>query len=253
MKILRISPLAAGIVTFVFGFVAYSIPSIFDGTFFPTSSVAFPVTKIFTILIGDSIFLPILIGICVRFLCLLRENLDAVKSEAFAHNKLIDWLLSKRTTLFGIGAAVLGNSFLHYVWIHDNYTGFMDTSFGKLTIAGWIHLVFSFFATSLVIVFVINGIVVSLILLKSQRKIPTLLQAPSIFLKGLLILFVFQSIQFFDLVYRTKYIFPNFGVNQEVLSVIFTDPQVYLSIIPLLLILLLTFVAKEGQKMKLNV
>jgi len=85
---------------------------------------------------------------------------------------------------------------MHYIWIHDNYTGFMDVTYGKLTVAGWIHLFFSFISGSVVIATLLNGVVANIALLSSRLRIAPLFESLKIFARGTLLLFMFQSIQF---------------------------------------------------------
>ena len=101
----------------------------------------------------------------------------------------------KRFLLWGAAVipSLLVNLYLHYIWIHDSYTGFMDTSIGHLSAAGWWHLGFSTLEMSIVFYYVLVWFF--LIKVKAITR-----ETYSLFKKGWNIMLLFTSLSFLDLI-----------------------------------------------------
>jgi len=157
-----------------------AIFSLKTGAFLPRSRYNFPLLAIPSIYVGDLIFLP-----------LLNYRIIAWMQDCkFLKTALLGW----RSAVSGV-LSLLINIYIHYMWIHDPWTGFMDTSYGHLTVAGWDHFVFSVFETWLMILFVIHW---------SGRK-----QSPEIVVAGKRIwpvFFLFSSMALFDLAIKHWFI-----------------------------------------------
>lgn len=132
---------AIPILTFLFGFFLFFLSSLITNSFFLDSPYNYPLLIFPTILIGDSILLPIF---NYRFFSMLRnKNFEKI---------------SKLKTLIILILSILLSSFInlyvHFSWISDNYTGFMDIELGKLSFAGYSHLIFSILQTAIIFYFI---------------------------------------------------------------------------------------------------
>lgn len=130
-------------ITISFGFLPFTFLSIVSGSFWLNSPHEFPLLVFPTVLIGDSIILPIF-NYRVYRLFTIHIDYEHLKS-----NKIIL-----------IAGAIVGsflsfsiNIFTHNLWKNDQYTGFMDTTVGKLSVAGWWHCFFSIAEMLIVIMF----------------------------------------------------------------------------------------------------
>lgn len=139
---LRNPGMIAAIITLAVGFVPFAVLSLLSGTFWPHSKVAVPLFLVPSVLIGDSILLPLFnrraVPLLINFLrCTLPSS------------RISPWL-------FALGALLAStciNAWLHFRWKADDYTGFIDPSPGQLSVAGKWHLVFSILQMTLVLWF----------------------------------------------------------------------------------------------------
>jgi uncharacterized membrane protein len=121
------------------GFVPMLIMSILMKGFWINSQYNFPLVLIPAVLIGDSLFLPIL------------------NYRIYIALKQIAALLKPRMTfvivLFCLLLSTAINSYTHYLWSHDNFTGFMDPTYGTHSAAGWWHYGFSILQMAIIFVY----------------------------------------------------------------------------------------------------
>lgn len=114
--------------------------SLHIGAFSFNSKYDFPVLAIPSIYIGDLLILPILNYEIVRWF-----------KEFYAPR---DVFLNVKSGL--VACMAFGfDAYTHYLWIHDPWSGFMDLSYGHLTLAGWVHFFFSNFEVWLVLLFLV--------------------------------------------------------------------------------------------------
>jgi len=129
------------ILTFLFGFFLFFVSSLISNSFFLDSQYDYPLLIFPTILLGDSILLPIF---NYKFFNMIR-NIDIKPNSKFK-------------ILFAIIVSFIASSFInifiHSTWIHDNYTGFMDLESEELSFAGYSHLIFSILQTMIVFCFI---------------------------------------------------------------------------------------------------
>ncbi len=131
------------LLTFVGGFFLFFLFSLGLNACWLDSPYHFPFLLHPTILIGDSLLLPLF---NYRFYKFLRTY--------FAKNPLsLKTFLSPIWGSLAILLSLAINTFTHYTWIHDSYTGFMDTVIGKLSLAGWWHYCFSTIQTAIILMF----------------------------------------------------------------------------------------------------
>jgi hypothetical protein len=128
-----IGGIIVALVTLGLGFIPFIVLSLMTNSFWPQSSVAVPLTLVPSVLIGDSIVLPIFNGLLYR---LLRKAFRTPVTRA------TKWVL----VLYGVlciaaSAGVMIR--LHLLWVSDKYTGFIDLMPGQLSTAGIWHVAFS--------------------------------------------------------------------------------------------------------------
>jgi hypothetical protein len=128
------------VLTIVLGVVPLGMMSYWTGAFWPSSTHEFPFMSNLSVVIGDGVLLPgfnqcLLLGISG---CRLRKRLT-----------MRGWLI-----LVGIAVMSTWAQYeIHQLWTRDQFTGFMDLELGRLSLAGWWHLVFSAVQTTLVVSF----------------------------------------------------------------------------------------------------
>jgi len=128
--------------TILVGFCAFAIASLQTDTFCPTRIHPFGLIAIPSILIGDLMILPFL----------NRALYDVFRAYRGSHIYLTALTIASMSISFFI------MWHLHYTWIQDSYTGFMDIQHGELSIAGWWHYVFSSIELGFIMVAVMLGI-----------------------------------------------------------------------------------------------
>lgn len=126
------------IITFIAGFFMFFVFSLFSDSFFLSSKVDFPLLVFPTILLGDSVILPVINYRIFRSLKLLKGKMCLQIYIII----VISFLIS-----------CVGNIFIHLLWVNDNYFGFMDFIYGQLSFAGFIHLIFSIVQTNIIVFF----------------------------------------------------------------------------------------------------
>jgi hypothetical protein len=131
-------------ITFVVGFGAMAVLSLRARTFSvlrPT--VNFPLTALPSVVFGDSILLPVFNVRLFRF----------AKSYG-AHHLLGRSVLCAALAVFLL--ALVGNAYLHHLWITNQSTVFTNAGPGQLSITGWWHFGFSIAETWLVLLFLLG-------------------------------------------------------------------------------------------------
>src|ERR1700682_6364808 len=103
--------------------------------FFFSSRYTFPLLSIPSVYIGDLLVLPILNYKLIRWF----------KESCFPGK----YFLGRSSFAVAIIALAV-NTWLHWQWVHDPWSGFMDVAYGRLTVAGWDHFLFSSFEMWLV-------------------------------------------------------------------------------------------------------
>jgi len=109
------------------------------------SPYMFPLVYLPSIYIGDLILLPIFNFKAARW---LKQYFIPCRKRA---------LFGCFFVAFPVSVAV--NIYLHYQWIHDPYSGFMDIQYAQLTPAGWCHFAFSICEMTFVVLFLLLWIV----------------------------------------------------------------------------------------------
>lgn len=124
--------------TLCLGFIPMVVLSLLTDSFWLNSPYDFPLVAIPSVLIGDSLFFPI------------------INYKIYDSLKLVNIKKQKSATITAISLffSLLINSYSHYLWIQDKYTGFMDTEIGRLSIAGWWHWGYSIIQMFLILYFV---------------------------------------------------------------------------------------------------
>jgi len=123
--------------TFCLGFTPMMVLSLLTDSFWFNSPHDFPLVAIPSVLIGDSLFFPI-----INYKIYSSLSLISFKKQKSAILATISLILS-----------LLINSYSHYLWTQDKYTGFMDTEIGRLSIAGWWHWGYSIIQMFIILYF----------------------------------------------------------------------------------------------------
>jgi hypothetical protein len=140
------------LVTLCLGFIPMLIMSILMKGFWINSQYDFPFVLIPAVLIGDSLFLPVLnYWIYVA----LKQTKPLLKPKTIFV-----------TTFSCLLFSIVMNSYTHYLWSHDKHTGFMDPMYGTQSMAGWWHYGFSILQMTIVFIYV----VVWILTVKQQDK-----------------------------------------------------------------------------------
>lgn len=137
-----IASFAIPILTVFLGFGAFAIAALQTNTFigFKGSSF-FALMFIPSIYIGDLFILPII------NLAIYEAIKSLIKTKAACNKKLLSFALQCAVVSFTVMA------YTHYAWVHDDYFGFMDFSYGELSIAGWWHFGFSTVELTIILLF----------------------------------------------------------------------------------------------------
>jgi len=120
--------------------IAYSTKSLWIGA--PIDS---PLILVPSVWLGDSVFLPILNWRIVQFLKAFFASQDAANGRGDFIRSLLPAVLAS--------SAISG--YTHYIWTQDKYLGFIDTSYGSLSVGGWWHLGFAIVEMGFVFTFVL--------------------------------------------------------------------------------------------------
>jgi hypothetical protein len=130
--------------------------SLWLDAFWCNSPYQFPLVLIPSVLVGDSIFLPIL---NYR----IYASLDTTRRQSTRKFILL-------CLLTGLLLSLLLNTYSHTLWIKDSFTGFMDIVPGRLSIAGWWHYIFSVLQSTIIFSFAIYWLNVARNLSRPQSK-----------------------------------------------------------------------------------
>lgn len=123
--------------TLCLGFIPMVVLSLLTDSFWLNSPFDFPLVVIPSVLIGDSLFFPI-----INYKIFSSLNLVNIKKQKSV-------ILATISLIFSL----LINSYSHYLWTQDKYTGFMDMEIGSLSIAGWWHWGYSVIQMFLILYF----------------------------------------------------------------------------------------------------
>jgi hypothetical protein len=113
--------------------------SIWMKAFWIDSQYDFPFVLIPAVLIGDPLLLP---PLNYYIFIALTQTIPLLKKRTIRLTISSCFLLS-----------VILNSYTHYLWSHDAFTGFMDPTYGMLSTAGWWHYVISILQIVLILIF----------------------------------------------------------------------------------------------------
>lgn len=119
--------------TFLFGFCSFIILSLFFGVFWINSKVDIPLVLNASVMLGDSILLPIF-NYGVFDLALNKSSGVIIKKH------LISLFIFLFVILVG---SIFFNVSVHQFWNDDIFTDFISLVPGKLSLIGYWHLIFS--------------------------------------------------------------------------------------------------------------
>lgn len=131
--------IAVPVLTFLVGFVSFASLSLYYQVFWFDSKVDIPLLYNVSVMVGDSILLPLINYMVLNLYFQLRMLINI--------KKLVVWIF------LGLGLSIVINIITHNFWVHDNLTDFIAFSKGKYSLIGYIHLIFSIFQMSVLIVF----------------------------------------------------------------------------------------------------
>jgi hypothetical protein len=213
------------VLTLILGFLPEMILSIYLNAFWIGSSVDFPFMAVPTIFFGDIVFLPIF-------------NLLAYKairqSWQYFHRKLDLGLILSIASII----SMLLSFYIHYSWLQDSYTGFMDVERGKLSIAGWWHLSFAIVEMTVVMLTVIFWF--------SAIRNSDLEYIHDSYLKAWSVFIAFTLLNLADLVFRHLFIATT---NKNTLELIITQlPSFTTTIFALSVLIAITILHNLSKK-----
>lgn len=122
-----------GFATVVLGWFAFVLASVQTRAFAPPSDVDLPLVYIFTVVVGDLLFLPAINAMAFD----LRYN------SGPAERQVLRGSTPRFSLLFAVLISTLVAALSHYEWATDQWTDFISTVTGRLTFGGWWHLLFS--------------------------------------------------------------------------------------------------------------
>ena len=120
--------------------IAYRTKTLWFG-----SRVDSPLMAVPSVWLGDSVFLPIFNCQIVAFFQVFFSSESGTKSRHIFLRSLALALV--------VSSVIAGYS--HYMWTQDQFLGFIDTSYGSLSTAGWWHLGFTIIQMALVFTFIL--------------------------------------------------------------------------------------------------
>jgi hypothetical protein len=132
-------PVAA--VTLALGFLPFLVLSVLSDTFWPRSRVAVPLMLSPSILIGDSLLIPLFNGLAFPIIGGFVGRAARLRSHVI--------IPAAGGLLLSVGL----NVFLHVLWSRDEYTGFIDPTRGTLSLGGQWHCAFASLELLFVLVF----------------------------------------------------------------------------------------------------
>jgi hypothetical protein len=135
----------AAAATIILGFGPFLCLSLMTGTFWPRSHVSVPLSLSPSILVGDSLLIPLFNRYAVP---IVWRSLTEGRFSSPVSARL--WLLGFSS--FAVSLAV--NVILHILWTKDAYTGFIDPLPGHLSLGGKWHCAFASLEMAFVLFFV---------------------------------------------------------------------------------------------------
>lgn len=128
------------IVTFMTGFFTFLTLSIYYEVFWMDSKYDVPLIYNMSVMLGDSILLPIInYKIFNLFFNLLRKQV--------LNKQFVFW------GIFGLLISILINYYSHRFWTQDQFTDFIGFSIGTYSIIGYWHLIFSILQVFILMIF----------------------------------------------------------------------------------------------------
>lgn len=132
------------IITLLIGFISFTTISIIQGVFFIDSKYDIPLILNASVMIGDSIILPIL---NYRVFKLFFKNISSLNIKNLKIFIFITIILS-----------ILFNFYTHLSWVNDKYTDFVSLVPGQFSIAGYWHLIYSILQFEIIFIFIYSWI-----------------------------------------------------------------------------------------------
>jgi len=138
------------VTTFLLGFYPFTVLSVRSDTFWLDSAHPFPLLVFSSIWIGDLLIIPVFNLFFYKFLVQTKDRIAELKVHVFC------------AAFVSLLFSCLINSYTHYSWVHDPYTGFMDLRIGVLSSAGWWHFGFSGIQMAIVFFFLFLWFILNL-------------------------------------------------------------------------------------------
>jgi len=109
------------------------------------SPIDSPLMTVPSVWLGDTLLLPLLNYRIVEFFKSFMARKCSRKYHQLVATAAFAFILSLTTA-----------GFIHYMWTQDQYLGFIDSTYGALSFAGWWHLAFTVLQMALVITFILH-------------------------------------------------------------------------------------------------
>ena len=176
--------------TLLIGYLPMLVISILSNTFYSTIRVNFPFLSIPSVAIGDLLLLPL---INWKYFSLFKSKIGFTYLKNNRKNVYVIFIVSLLLSL-------VVNIYSHSTWVSDQYRGFMDLVYGSLSLAGWIHFVFS--TIEMAIIFSLFGFAILFFFQKHKVGLRVVTSIWYIFM-------VFSSLSIGDFIIRNLLIIPN--------------------------------------------
>jgi hypothetical protein len=181
-RVIIIIPLA----TFLFGFFPTLLLCIRGSVFITKTVVMLPLIYNVSVMLGDSILLPLINYLLFRMIIQIWPAIKMDKKWIFSFAAIV------------IVLSFIGNYQIHEIWKNDSITDFIAFTPGKYSFVGLWHLVFSTLETSVLAVFPFLWF-----LCIKHKQIKYYKNIHKIWL----IIFVFTTLGFFDMLNKYLFIF----------------------------------------------
>lgn len=206
--------------TVLLGFGVFAIASLQTDTFFPTQAHPFGLMAIPSIWIGDLMILPFLNRA-------LYDVFRAYKGSSIFLIVLLIVSMSVSTPIM---------NYIHGLWTHDAYTGFMDIAQGELSFAGNWHLYFS----SAELGFIIAAVILEIKGIGDKNEIVI-----KHFAGAAKYLLIFTSVSIVDFFFKP--IFLPMDYNQFLQNTADHFSEQWMSFLPFVIALVVYFIAKSSK------
>lgn len=210
------------LITILSGFIPFCLLSIYFRVFWINTIYDVPLVYNFSVIIGDSILLP-----------LINYQIGKLLIEELSIRQILR--MKKMITIWVIIAIILSifiNVFAHLAWKNDIYSDFISTDRSKFILSGWWHLSFSILEMTILFTFPLFWY--TLIKQKFQEGIKRCFKIWAL-------IFIFSTLAIFDMIVKYFLVY-----KIDFWETLMTDYFAFVT--PIVSILLLLFMSSKRAK-----